>query len=114
MTTTHFDHSDFACSCCGSNKISGRLVELLQAIRSIVNFPIIVNSGYRCKYHPESVKNPTSSHIKGLAVDIHFNDNNEKFAIIKAAISIGVCRIGVYDNFIHLDIDSDKNQNIMW
>lgn len=34
-----------------------------------------VNSGYRCRFHPEYLKKPTTNHM-GKALDLHFNDKN--------------------------------------
>ena len=42
----------------------------LDDAREFAGFPFFINSAYRSPDHPESIKNPTSSHIKGLAVDI--------------------------------------------
>lgn len=37
-----------------------------------------------------------------------------KEAIAKAAIAEGVTRIGWANSFIHLDVDLEKTQNIVW
>ena len=42
----------------------------LDEAREYANIPFIINSAYRGPEHPLSIKNPTSSHIKGLAVDM--------------------------------------------
>lgn len=34
-----------------------------------------VSSGYRCRFHPEYLKKPTTNHM-GKALDLHFNDKN--------------------------------------
>lgn len=34
-----------------------------------------VSSGYRCRFHPEYLKTPTTNHM-GKALDLHFNDKN--------------------------------------
>lgn len=34
-----------------------------------------INSGYRCRFHPEYLKKPTTNHM-GKALDLHFNDKN--------------------------------------
>jgi hypothetical protein len=34
-----------------------------------------VNSGYRCRFHPEYLKKPTTNHM-GKALDLHFNNKN--------------------------------------
>ena len=87
---------------------------VLDEAREFAGIPFIINSAYRSPNHPLSVKNPTSSHIKGLAVDIKATDNATRFKIVEALISVGFTRIGIADTFIHVDLDFDKRQNIIW
>ena len=86
----------------------------LDEAREFAGIPFSINSAYRSPNHPLSVKNPTSSHIKGLAVDIKATDNATRFKIVKALISVGFTRIGIADTFVHVDLDFDKRQNIIW
>ena len=87
---------------------------VLDEAREFAGIPFVINSAYRSPNHPLSVKNPTSSHIKGLAVDIKANENATRFKIVEALISVGFTRIGIADTFIHVDLDFDKRQNIIW
>ena len=87
---------------------------VLDEAREFAVIPFIINSAYRSPNHPLSVKNPSSSHIKGLAVDIKATDNATRFKIVEALISVGFTRIGIADTFIHVDLDFDKRQNIIW
>lgn len=87
---------------------------VLDEAREFAGIPFIINSAYRSPNHPLSVKNPTSSHIKGLAVDIKATDNATRFKIVEALISVGFTRIGIADTFVHVDLDFDKRQNIIW
>ena len=87
---------------------------VLDEAREFAGIPFVINSAYRSPNHPLSVKNPTSSHIKGLAVDIKATDNETRFKIVEALISVGFTRIGIADTFIHVDLDFDKRQNIIW
>ena len=64
--------------------------------------------------HPESIKNPTSSHIKGLAVDIKAKDSKTRGLILDALRYVGFTRIGISKTFIHVDLDYDKSQNVTW
>ena len=89
-------------------------LERLDQARAFADIPFIINSAYRSPNHPLSVKNPSSSHIKGLAVDIKATDNATRFKIVEALISVGFTRIGIADTFIHVDLDFDKRQNIIW
>jgi len=89
-------------------------LQRLDQARAFADIPFIINSAYRSPNHPLSIKNPSSSHIKGLAVDIKATDNATRFKIVEALISVGFTRIGIADTFIHVDLDFDKRQNIIW
>ena len=86
----------------------------LDKAREYANIPFIINSAYRSPKHPESIKNPTSSHIKGLAVDISVKDSRQRFLVLDALIAVGFNRIGIAGTFIHVDLDLDKSQNVIW
>ena len=74
----------------------------------------VINSAYRSPEHHLSIKNPTSSHIKGLAVDISVKGSRQRFLILDALLAVGITRIGISSTFIHADIDPDKSQNVIW
>lgn len=57
---------------------------------------------------------PTSSHLKGLAFDIICTNSSDRYALIKSIIDCGIMRFGVYKNFIHVDFDASKSQNVTW
>ena len=86
----------------------------LDEAREFAGIPFIINSAYRSPTHPESIKNPTSSHIKGLAVDIKAKDSITRFKVLDALIAVGFNRIGIAGTFIHVDLDLDKSQNVIW
>ena len=86
----------------------------LDEAREFAGIPFIINSAYRSPSHPESIKNPTSSHIKGLAVDISAKDSITRFKVLDALIAVGFNRIGIAGTFIHVDLDLDKSQNVIW
>jgi len=86
----------------------------LDEAREYAGIPFIINSAYRSPQHPESIKNPTSSHIKGLAVDISAKDSRTRGLILDALRAVGFNRIGVAKTFIHVDMDYDKSQNVTW
>lgn len=71
--SAHFDASEFVCHCCGrgAEKISPRLIELLEQLRAKVGKPIHINCGYRCPKHNAEVGGVVNSqHIDGTAADI--------------------------------------------
>ena len=86
----------------------------LDEAREFAGIPFVINSAYRSPTHPESIKNPTSSHIKGLAVDIKAKDSTTRFKVIEALVSVGFTRLGIADTFIHVDWDFDKTQQVIW
>lgn len=87
---------------------------VLDEARELAGIPFVINSAYRSPEHPLSIKNPSSSHIKGLAVDIKATDSITRFKIVKALIEVGFTRMGIADTFIHVDLDLDKTQNVIW
>ena len=109
-----FKEKDFACPCCGRNFIDLKLVMKLDLARTIAGIPFIINSACRCEKHNYDVGGSvTSSHKEGLAVDIKCVNSVDRFIIINALIRVGFVRILIYKNFIHVDIDSSKSQNII-
>ena len=86
----------------------------LDEAREYAGIPFAINSAYRSPTHPLSIKNPTSSHIKGLAVDISVKDSVTRGAVLEALRAVGFNRIGIANSFIHVDMDFDKSQNVTW
>lgn len=85
------------------------LLDLLVILSVNIDMPLKITSSFRS---PELNRtcggSPTSSHLKGLAVDIVCTESSTRYKIINAAISLNFVRIGVYDKHIHLDIDHSK------
>lgn len=94
--------------------MSKEFLFVLDEAREVSGIPFIINSAYRSPEHPLSIKNPSSSHIKGLAVDIKATDSKTRFKIVQALMTVGFTRIGIADTFIHVDLDLDKTQNVIW
>lgn len=81
----------------------------LDEARDLCDFPFIVNSAYRSKaYELSKGRKGTSSHCKGLAMDIACGSSHVREAILSALIRVGFRRIGIYPTFIHVDADEDK------
>ena len=96
------------------NNMNKDFLFVLDEAREFAGIPFVINSAYRSPEHPLSIKNPSSSHIKGLAVDIKATDSKTRFKIVKALIEVGFTRIGIADTFIHVDLDLNKTQNVIW
>lgn len=101
------------------DKMDGDFVAILDSIRADFGKPIIITSGFRTKAYNEDLiargfkASSTSSHLKGVAVDIACTNSGDRIRLIEIAIKHNIRRIGVGSNFLHLDDDSDKN-NACW
>ena len=94
--------------------MDANFINKLDEAREYAGIPFVINSAHRSLTHPLSIKNPTSSHIKGLAVDISVKDSRQRFLILDSLIAVGFTRIGIAETFIHVDSDFDKSQNVIW
>lgn len=100
----------------GSGKRMKELTLLmLESCRELADVPFVITSGYRTKEHNKKIGGVQgSSHTKGYAVDIRCSNSKDRFKIIDSALLAGFNRIGVSGNFIHLDNDPEKIQNVIW
>ena len=97
------------------SKMSDEIVHMLDAARKIYGKPMKINSGYRTISHNKKVGGvSSSSHIKGLAADIACSNSVDRFKMLSALKQVGFKRICVAGAFIHVDIDKDKTQNVIW
>jgi len=120
---SYFTPTEFMCKCktnngesCGLD-VSQQVKNLLEEARKIAGIPFVINSGARCLEHNYKVKSrPTSSHIKGLAVDIQATTARDMSLIFDAITEVGFTRRGISfkDKFIHVDLDRDKPQKVIF
>lgn len=88
-------------------------MDALETARAYSGHPFIINSAYRSKeYEISKGRAGTSSHCKGLAVDIRCFDDLTRLSIIKSLLRAGFRRIGIAKTFIHVDSDKSKPQCI--
>ena len=115
--TEHFTKEEFDCQCgCGNGDIviDQRLVNELECVRVHYKKPMRINSGIRCLSHNRNIgSRDTSSHIKGLAVDIGCNDMATRLELMKHLLrDAEFTRVGLHKEFIHADVDTDKPNGI--
>ena len=106
----NFRLGEFKCKCsrCSTVLVDTELVEILQALRDLFGESIDINSGYRCEAHNAEVGgDPNSSHMQGMAADIVVHGIEPK-EVAKVAESIGVKRIGLYEDFVHIGSGNKK------
>jgi len=69
----HFDRKEFRCKCgCGQDTVDAELIRVLEDLRRcLMDRPITINSGCRCKVYNALVGgSPKSQHLLGKAADI--------------------------------------------
>jgi uncharacterized protein YcbK (DUF882 family) len=113
----YFNYSEFdSPDVQGSGQLMDKtLLEMLDEVRDKFDKPIHITSGFRTPAHNEAVGGiETSSHLKGLAVDIACKKSTDRFDLINCLLDVGFSRIGVAKTFIHADIDFDKVQGVIW
>lgn len=105
----HFSRREFACRCCGGDRVDLGLVSALEQLRSLIDRPIRIVSGYRCPDHNRLVGGaPNSYHTQGKAADIVCSDLDIR-QTIEAAEKVWAFwagGIGAYPErgFVHVDI----------
>ena len=87
----------------------------LSKARELAAIGFKITSGYRSPAHNAKVGGvPSSSHTIGRAVDIYAPTSTQKYIIINALLQVGFNRIGVAKNFIHVDDDPNKSEDVIW
>ena len=90
-------------------------LDKLDQARAKAGIPFIINSAFRTEERNKLIGgSANSSHLKGLAVDIKATNSRTRFIILEALISVGFNRIGIADTFIHVDLDLEKSDNVIW
>ncbi len=114
---TEFDSPDEL----GSGKqMSEKILDMLDLAREKFDKPIKITSGFRTEAYNQDLKargykaSSKSSHLKGLAVDIHCNNSKDRFELVDILLDVGFNRIGIANTFIHADIDEDKQSHLIW
>ena len=119
---------EVACKCgCGVNFISMELADKFMIARRLFGEGITITSGFRCINHNRSVgSQDTSSHTKGLALDVRPARDVNIIKFIRLGICLGSAfgrvllpRQGIETQaiqswFYHVDVDTDKTSRIGW
>lgn len=75
-------------------------------LQEIFGSALIITSAYR--------PDPASSHSRRTAFDISCNSSRYRFELIRLLVTLGVNRIGVYPRHIHVDVDKQADQDVLW
>lgn len=106
----NFSPEEFRCPCtnpdCKKDGIELPFLRQLQKARSIVGFPFLITSGYRCKAYNKTLpdSSPESLHIKGLACDVRISHLTpaDKYLFLYKVFPL-FKGIGLGKTFVHLD-----------
>ena len=105
----HFKEAEFFCKCNLSrckkkvDYMDADLLETIVRIREQIDFPLVINSAYRCATWNASVGGVSNSlHKQGKALDIALKDGAQRHEFVELALKYGLTVI-VYPTFIHVD-----------
>lgn len=100
---------------CSVSDLNSKLVDRLILAQKMCGEQFIITSGYRSQpYERSKGRKGTSSHCKGLAVDLSAINSHLRFKIVAGLLYAGFPRLGVGKTFIHADIDETKPHPIIF
>jgi len=110
-----FEPNEFSCKCenptCIRDGVEYIFMSTLQSLRSSVDKPFHINSGYRCQAYNDSLphSSPKSYHTKGLAADISTEafDTFTKNIFVSKSLEL-FNGVGIYRRFVHVDLRPEK------
>jgi uncharacterized protein YcbK (DUF882 family) len=111
-----FEEKEIRCNCgCLRMIINEEFILRLSAARTIANTPFVITSWTRCHKHNKAVGGKqNSAHLDGIAADVYTPDSIIRQKVLFGAIKAGFQRIGIHEDYIHLDIDNSKPRPRVW
>lgn len=116
----NFSEAEFRCRETGRCDMDAEFMSRLQALRSMIGQPFVINSGYRDPSHSaERNKTRPGAHAHGCAADIKCN-GQLAWLILAFASRLGFERIGVHQKgpmdgrYIHLDTWTGGASPTVW
>lgn len=116
-TSRHFKPVEFErCTpSCTIEDMQQSTLDLIDKLRDDVKTPLILSCAYRTRaWDISKGRSGNSAHTTGHAVDIRCSDNATRMKIIKAALKIGIKRIGIEGSFVHVDNSPTLDQDVIW
>lgn len=112
-----FKDSEFECPCCGLNNMDQLFVSKLDYAAKCQGKGHVwkINSGHRCpKHNAEVGGSDTSTHLRGLAVDIQCRDAKDRYDKVMFLNKAGVKRVVIYTDkmIVHADDDPVKPEGL--
>ena len=100
-----------------SANLHPKLKQHLGELEKRMGFALTMTSGYRDPGHNTDVGGvPGSEHTYDPAegVDILCKRSVTRFKMVKELLEMGITRIGIGKDFVHIGIAADKPQRAMW
>ena len=113
----NFSKAEFDCKHTGENNMQHEFMEKLQKLRNVYGKPLTVTSGFRSVKHPIEARKTHSNgeHTQGNCCDVSCTNSQDRFQLVRLALSVGMTRIGIAKNFIHLGIGGKGlPNNVIW
>ena len=115
----NFRPKEFVCPCgeCDGGAMEHYYLAALQDLRLQMGFPFHITSAFRCPGYNATLPNssPTSYHPKAVACDISTAalDSEQRHRLLEKAF-LRFTGIGIYKNFIHLDLRPVREKSMWW
>src|SRR5688572_14896821 len=97
--------------------LSTMLYGTLLSLEKQVGFELTITSGYRTPAHNVAVGGVLDSehtHSPADGADILCKRGATRYKLVKAAFALGVTRIGIGEDFIHIGVSTMHPQEVVW
>lgn len=100
---------------CTADKLNKNFVDTILFAQGMCGMQFRITSALRpLDWEISRGRKGTSSHVKGLAIDVSTQDSYTRFKVVAGAILAGIPRIGIGKTFVHLDCDASKPHPIIF
>lgn len=105
ITSKHFKEAEFS-NCappCSLQDMARDFMSLMDKLRDEAGIPLIIHSAYRPpQWEMRKGRSGTGDHPQGKGMDIRCHTPAERYKILRAAITLGIKRIGIAETYIHI------------
>lgn len=86
-----------------SDKMNAGFLAKLDKCRELAGFPFVLTSSYRSPEKNAMIGGANySMHLSGRAVDVRVANGDQRWRIVRAAMSLGLS-VGIMENAVHID-----------
>ncbi len=100
---------------CSIDQMDPDFLSKLDRIRERAGIPMVLNSAYRSRaWELMHGRSGEGDHPQGKGVDVRCNTSSNRYKIMRAALEIGIRRLGVGKSFIHIGDAENLPQDVIW